>query len=50
MGLIEEVLVGEEGREEMAEHCEREGQSIKEADIVKGCLLLRFFFVLRFFF
>ena len=28
VGLIEEELVEEEGREEMAEHCERERQSI----------------------
>ena len=29
VGLIEEVLVEEEDKEEMAEHCERERQSIR---------------------
>ena len=47
VGLIEEELV-EEGREDMANHHERERQSIESQNIVKGkglsIELLRFFF------
>ena len=44
VGLIEEVLVEEEGKEEMAEHCERERQSIGRQTSWKGVFFYVFFF------